>query len=292
MSLLSERGMLVRPSISVWRGEVLDRTASRDTAERHNADRHQVKTTKYLIAKSAIDPIHTAANALRAYVRQETLPWRWDGVGLLPSENFFEFSDGWRQRRMSFDAAVGALVSRWSQHVANGQRALGDLAKEYEYPSRNTVAGKFEVNLEVFPVPDAADFRASVTEYEAEAIRERLAAANDAAIVQVQVHMWTEMHDAVERIVARLSEYQKDADGKVTKGRIHDSLIGNLSELTDRLSRLNITHDADIETMRLELRSKLCAHEADELRTDDELRLSVKDAAADLLDQLKGTLRI
>jgi hypothetical protein len=290
-SLLAERAMLVRPSISVWRGEVLDRNASKDTADRHQADRHQVKTTKYLIAKAAIDPIHTAANALRAFVRQETLPWRWDGVGLLPSENFFEFTDGWRQRRMVFDAAVGALVNRWSQHVANGQRALGNLAREFDYPSKDDVARKFDVNLEVFPVPDASDFRANVSAAEAEEIRSRLATENEAEIVRVQVHMWTEMHDAVERIVTRLSEYQKDATGKVTKGRIHDSLIGNLSELTDRLSRLNITNDPDIEAMRQELQSKLCVSDAATLRNDDTLRVSVKDAASDLLDQLKGVLR-
>jgi hypothetical protein len=290
MSLLTERAMLVRPSISVWRGEVLDRAASKDTAERHKADRHQVKTTKYLIAKAAVDPIHTAANGLRSFVRHETLPWRWDGVGLLPVENFFPFTEGWRIRRMEFEAAVNALTLRWSQHVANGQRALGDLAREFDYPTREQVQARFSVNVEMFPVPDAEDFRAGVAEDEAEAIRLTLVEQNNQDILRMQSFMWQEMTDAVTRIVDRLSEYEKDADGKVIKGRIHDSLIGNLSELTDRLSRLNVTKDPALEAMRQQLSTKLCGYTPDDLKKDDYLREQVKDEAVDLLDQLRSVL--
>lgn len=290
MSLLSDRAMLVRPSISVWRGEVLDRNASKDTAERNNANARKVKLTKSLLPEAAIDPIHTAANTLRAFVRQETLPWRWDGVSLLPVENFFPFTEGWRIRRMQFEAAVNALLSRWALHAAVGQKELGKLGYEFEYPTREQAAAKFSVGIDIFQVPEAGDFRANVAEDEAEAIRAKLAADNDTAINSFQTAMWEQMHDAVSRIVDRLSEYTKDADGKVTKGRIHDSLIGNLSELTDRLGRLNITKSPAIEEMRQKLSLRLCPYTPDELKRDDALRASVKDEAVDLLSQLKAVL--
>jgi hypothetical protein len=286
-TLLSERALLVRPSISMWRGEILDKAASRDTAERHQADRGQVKTTKYLIPKAALDPIGTCANSLRSFVRQETLPWRWDGVSLLPTENYMNFCEGWRRRRLEFDAAVRALTNRWLFHVNMGKRALGNLAKDFEYPTAEQVASLYEARVEMFPVPDGVDFRAQVTASEAEAIRENLQVEAEAELVRVQSYMWEQMQVHVSRIVERLSEYEKDDSGKVTKGRIHDSLIGNLQLLVDRLSRLNIAKDPAIEAMRQELDAKLCGHTAEDLKADDVLRGSVKDAALDILEQFK-----
>jgi hypothetical protein len=285
MTILSERALLVRPSISVWRGEVLDKAASRDTAERHKAERGQVKTTKYLIPKPALDPIGTAANSIRSFVRQETLPWRWDGVSLLPTANFMDFMDGFRRRRMEFDAAVRALKSRWLFHVNMGKRALGDLANDMDYPHYDQLDDLFEVKLDTFQVPDGTDFRADLPQDAADEIRENLQAEAEAELVRVQAYMWEQMENAVSRIVERLGEYQKDEEGKVTRGRIHDSLIGNLTLLVDRLSRLNIARDPGIEAMRQQLERKLCGFSAEDLKTDDALRANVHDAAADLLSQ-------
>jgi hypothetical protein len=288
MTILSERALLVRPSISVWRGEMLDRAASRDTAERHKAERGQVRTTKYLIPKAALDPIGTAANSIRSFVRQETLPWRWDGVSLLPTENFMDFMDGFRQRRLHFDAAVRFLKSRWAIHVHMGMAALGDLASAGDYPEVEQLDGLFSVSLDTFQVPDGTDFRAALPESAADEIREHLRLEAEAELVRVQAYMWEQMELAVARIVDRLSEYQKDEDGKVTRGRINESLIGNLTLLVDRLSRLNIARDPGIEAMRLQLDRKLCGFTAADLKDDDTLRSNVCDAAADILQQFSN----
>lgn len=287
-SLLSERAVLVRPSISVWRGEITDRAASAETANRYRAEDRSVRTTKFLIAKEALDPILTEANAIRAFVRQETLPWRWDGVGLLPTDNYLPFMDGWRQHRAAFDGAVAALLRHWHFHVAVGQRALGDLASEYDYPERDQVAGRFSAAVEILPVPDAQDFRAQVTEAEAERIRESLAMTADAELAQAQSYLWEQMAEAVERIKLRLSEYQVDPAGKVLKGRLHDSLIGNLRLLVDRLARLNISQDPAIDAMRMKLAASLCPVEVDELRSSEPLRASVADEAARLMEMMSG----
>lgn len=286
MSLLTERSLLVRPSISVWSGEVLDRAASRETETLKEASRGQVKLTKRLIAKDAIFPIQQAADRLRRYIKAETLPWRWDGVTLLPTENFMNFTQGWRQEKLLFDGAVASLIRRWGQHVANGQRALGKLASMYEYPTAQAVHLRFDAAVEFFAPPDDGDFRANIGEAEAEHIRETMRTANEAALIEAQAFMWKEMQTCVGRIVTRLNEYQKDDKGKVIKGRINDSLIGNLRDLTSRLHRLNITKDPDIEAMRAQLESDLCIYEPDDLKHDDELRVDVRDKASSILDQL------
>lgn len=287
-SLLSQRAVLVRPTISVWRGEITDRAASAETASRYAAERGSIKTSKFLIPKEAIDPILSEAGSIRSFVRQETLPWRWDGVGLLPTENYFPFMEGWRSHTAAFNGAVGALLRRWSVHVAVGQRALGDLASEHDYPSADEVAGRFNASLEVLPVPDADDFRAQVTEAEAEIIRESLADTAEAELRAAQTYLWEQMQEHVGHIVDRLSAYGRDeATGKIV-GRFHDTLIGNLRSLVHRLRRLNISNDPAIEAMRAQLEASLCRHEPSELREDDGLRASVHDEAARLMEQMQG----
>jgi hypothetical protein len=287
-SLLSTRALLVRPSWSVWRGEITDRAASNATAEQHKADRKQVRTTKFLVSKEVIDPIASEAGAMRSFVRQETLPWRWDGVSLLPTDNYLHFCEGWRDRKAAFDGAVSTLIRGWHLHVLAGQRALGTLANEYDYPSREEVAGRFSATIEVFPVPDAADFRAAVSESEAEAIRQQLSDYADAQLRDAQSYLWQQMQEHVGHIAERLAAYGKDeATGKVV-GKFHDTLIGNLRLLCDRLSRLNVTADPAIEAMRQELKAKLCPYEPDDLRQDDGLRASVKDEAERLIQQMQS----
>jgi hypothetical protein len=287
-SLLSTRALLVRPSLSVWRGEITDRAAANEVAEHFAVEKGAVRTLKLLVPKDAIDPIVSAAGAMRSFVRQETLPWRWDGVSLLPTDNYLHFCDGWRQSKQVFDGAVSSLLQRWHLHVLAGQRSLGRLAQVYEWPSREEVAGRFSATIEVFPVPDAEDFRASVSESEAEAIRQSLSDYADAQLRDAQSYLWQQMQEHVGHIAERLAAYGRDdTTGKIT-GKFHDTLIGNLRLLCDRLSRLNVTADPAIEAMRQQLEAKLCPYEPDELRQDDSLRASVKDEAERLMEQMQS----
>lgn len=285
-SLLSQRALLVRPSFSVWRGEITDRGASRETAERHGAVARQVKTTKFLIDQHVLDPIDSAVSYLRNHVvRRNTLPWRWDKVSLLPSDNYFAFMEEWREGKRMLEHEVGMLCKRWMQHVATGQRSLGTLAKEYEYPTAEEVRGKFGAYLEMFQVPDADDFRASINEAEAEEIRLQLQEANDAQFAEAQTYLWEQMQECVAHIVDRLSAYGRDDRGKVV-GKFRDTLIGNLRDLVERLDRLNIARNPEIERMRRELLASLCPHDPDELRADETLRSSVRDEAKRIMDEM------
>lgn len=284
-SLIADRAMLIHVNISVWRGELTDRGASAAVAESHKANPHQLRTIKSLIPKEALQPILTAADALRAYARRETLPWQWSGVGLLPSEAFMDFVRGWNDHKVIFADAVKALQCWWAWHVAAGRAALGALAHDYDYPTRDEVVSRFAASFRVYPVPDGDDFRCSVGEAEAEAIRADLRAENEAALIRCQEYLWQQMAEHVSHMQERLSAYGRGEDGKVT-GRFHDTLVGNLRALCSRLGKLNLTGDEGIASMRRELLDKLCAHEPEALRFDETLRISVKDAASELLDRM------
>lgn len=286
-NLLSERALLIKPSWSIWRGEITDRTASFETAARYKARDKAIRTTKFLIPKEAIDPISAVSTAMRAFVRAESLPWLWDGVSLLPTDNYFPFMEGWREHSSNMNRELRGLQASWPRWIATGQRDLGDLAREYDYPTINDLPRLFRCSLDVFPVPSTSDFRAEVTDAEAEAIREQLQSRLDQQLLDAQSFLWQQMSDCVGHIVERLGAYGRNADGKIT-GRFHDTLIGNLRDLTERLARLNVTRDPAIEAMRLRLAATLCPYEPEELRKNDQLRASVHDEAKRIAVEMAG----
>ena len=68
--------------------------------------------------------------------------------------------------------------------------------------------------------------------------------------------------------------------------RLHESLIGNLTELTAMLTRLNFTDDPNLEAMRVEIESTLCRHDIGALRNSESARIEQTDAAKAILDRM------
>lgn len=285
MSLLAERAVLVRPEIRLRTFEILDRRAGEAAAGAFGADSSRLRATKRLVPKESIFPIEQAGGALRRWVKQETLPWRWDGVSLCPNTAYLPLMAGWRERRTLFEREVAAFVSQWDELAAEGRRALGTLAQDFDYPDAAEAARSFSASIDTFPVPDAADFRAALPESEAEAIRQSLRDYADAQLEEAERFLWSEMAEHVGHIQERLAAYGRDGDGKVV-GRFTDSLIGNMRALCERLARLNVTGNSDIEAMRRRIIAGLCVHDPSELRSDEALRASVKDEATRIAEAM------
>jgi len=77
----------------------------------------------------------------------------------------------------------------------------------------------------------------------------------------------------------------QEVNGKVTKSRIHDSLIEGGLELCDILKALNIVNDPDLEAARAKLESVLRSVDVEDLRKHDDARTEVRTQVADILDK-------
>jgi len=280
MGAIQEAGVLVRVSIGKWTANKKDKEITAEVAETHGADEDMGRYNKRLVSKDAVDKVSKAATAVSLFVYQNTLPWTDDGYRLLPSANFFDFTAKLRECVNRFDAAVIDFLAEYDTAKVEAKRRLNGLFREDDYPGADELREKFYIRENFTPIPESNDFRVNLAEGEMEALRVALGSRTEQAVQAAQGDMWRRLHEVVERFVDTLPRFDPAATGK-ERGIFRDSLVGNAVELVDLLERLNFTGDVNLEDLRIQVRDKLTAYSAEELRTQAAARDTVtKDAKA------------
>lgn len=287
--LITEKAMLTRLKISRWGASKHDKAISNEVAVKHQADASMGRYTKRLIEKEPLEEIRQIATKARHHHYENTLPWLDDGARILPAANYFDYMAQQNALKAEFEQAVSAFAREYPKYVANAKKSLNGLFDPADYPAASEITGKFSMSTDVDPMPDAEDFRVSLSEDEnariREAIQGRLDQAVDGAMEDIRQRMLT----AVGKMVDRLRGYEVDAEGKV-HGAFRDSLVGNVQALVKLLPKLNITGNNQLEDMRIRLDAELCQVDAETLRGDELLRDDVATKAEAILAELRDVM--
>jgi hypothetical protein len=276
---LSERALIVRLTISQWSARKYDKRASQQVADANGTTTDAGRFNKMLLpANDSLKQVTAAANALRKHVYDNTLPWAHDGQFIIPSKNYLEFINQYRQLKAEFDARVTAFMQDYSRVKVDAQRSLGTLYDAADYPDENDLWGKFGVDLEVMPVP-TRDFRVSLADDELTRIHNDVVSRVESAQAAAMKAAWQRLYDRVEHMASTLT---KD------NPRIYDSMVDHIRELCKSLSALNLTDDAALEDMRLEVERKLSAVSVPLLREDETVRKATADTAEDIMERMRG----
>ena len=182
----------------------------------------------------------------------QTLPWH-KGVRILPSANYFAAMAKHNTLRIEFDTARSEFLDNLDEAIADARRRLNGMFRELDYPTRERMAKRLGVELEIYPLPQAADFRVDLGDAEEQRIRQAIEANANQAIERAMGDLWQRVHDVVSGMLDKLSRYQSDpATGKVV-ATFRDSAVNNLRDMVDLLGRLNVTDDPNLEAMRRRL---------------------------------------
>lgn len=270
MTSLTQSAMLAKMQVRQWSGRKFDKDVSEEIADIHNAT-DAGRFNKLLMPRAATAPMLAAGLALRKHHATNTLPWAIDGVGLLPAKNFFPYMAEHRRLAILFDLERDRFIGGYEAAQDAARKQLGDMYNKADYPSADDLEGRIAVDVRVWPMPDASDFRVVLGDAEEARIRTEIEkSVNDAVAVAVR-SLWQRVHDAVAAMHERLTVFRRDNAGKV-HSPFRDSLVGNLRELVELLPRLNLTDDPALESMRRRLADRLCSAEPEDLRKDDALR--------------------
>lgn len=277
--VLSEKAMLVKLSISKWSARKLDKKVTREVADKYGTDQDRGRYNKVLLAKTALEKITQAESKGRTFHYAQTLPWKDDGWRILPSANYFNYTEEMRRLRAEFDDAVREFLDSYPSLVEEARWQLNGLFNPEDYPSIFKMANKFCFEVEVNPMPTAADFRVDLQADEVARIQKEIEArANKGAQVAMQ-DLWNRLHGAVSSMAERLSDPDKI---------FRDSLVTNLVDLVDLLPRLNLTGDANLAKMAEDARVKLTAYDPQTLRDHKQARAHTAQAANDILAAMAG----
>lgn len=286
------RAMLVSLTVSAWSARRFDRQVTDEVNREHAASRDAGRYNKHLFADAA--PTHkaacAAAGAVRGVFYTQTLPWSDEGWRLLPSANYFAFTEAMRRARSELADAVQVFVDDYPALCEQARVTLNGLWRAEDYPPVGAVAQKFGAHMAYSPVPSGSDFRLTLPDEEREAIErsvtERVREATDAAMRDA----WGRLHRAVSRMYARLTarvaaEAEAGADEKRLPP-IHESLVENLRETADILGRLNVTEDPALEAMRQRVLTELATVNGRALRKDSATREDAAKRAGAILDAM------
>lgn len=279
---LGERAILVKLHIGVWSATKSDKEISDAVNEDYDASEDASRVSKRLISRDALRGVNKLANIARTTHRVMTLPWTYDGTGILANRGHDNYVDTMHGIRKGFQSEVKDFLLHYPEHVkASRASRMGSMFKDEDYPTVEELKGKFAWDIEFNKVPEAGDFRVKMDSDTVKTIAADIQARTDKRVQEAMNVVFERVSNMARTMATSLRNYDPGHAGKAVQGKFRDSLVGNIVGLADSLPFFNITGDERIEKLAEELMAELAEFSPEELRADAKVRaVTIKRAEA------------
>lgn len=277
---VARAAVLVDLAIQVYSGRKQDkRTQAEVTQAKGAASKRAASVYKSLFADcKELEDI----NKFQARVRQEhyrlTQPWNDYGARLLPTTLLMEYKANMNRLQAEFDMLVERFLVKYDTLVAAAAFQLGTLFDRTEYPTRNQVKRKFNMEVTFAPLPTSGDFRLDIeSDIQQDLIDKYEQRARDQVAAAVQ-DSWSRLYDALKRLSDRLVI---EDDGR--KRIFHDTMVSSALDLCELLRHMNITNDPSLVKATRQLEDVISGVTPKELREEDGTRIETKKRVDEIL---------
>ncbi len=275
--LLNEKAMLVYLNISIWTARKYDKKISQEIERQYNAD-EAGRYNKILIAKEHLANIKKIISAARSFHYENTLPWSNNGGRLLPTANYFNYVKSIQCFTDDFEREVADFLRVYPILKNEARHRLNGMFDEEDYPDANMLETKFDIRNMILPVPEADDFRVSLTEDEVDSIKESLEEQVKESTEAAMNDLWKRLF----KVVSHMSERLSDPDNK-----FKNTLVENIENLCELLPKLNITDDPVLVVAVNEIKAKLTINDSQTLRDNNNIRNKTAHEAQKILNKMR-----
>lgn len=255
-----------------------------------NSNAHATKEAgnyvKKLYAKNAFKEVNACKSAIRDLWIQNTSAWGDNGERIMPSSLYASFTADYRRLRADWETEVDRFIVRREELIEEARMRLGDMFDESIYPTVGEMEEKFDIIVDIKPVPDGDDFRIESTDFDSAEIRDQINTRVKERTGEITNDLFKRIHTVVNNMNSRLTEVMND-DGTGRKKSFRDTLVGNIKDLTDVLPDLNLNKDPEIYRLAKEMQDKLVVEPA-ELRNNYETLSSTQKSAEQILDSMSA----
>lgn len=280
--MITHKAMLAAVHISVWTATKHDRKVSREVADQNGARERAGRYNKQLLmGASKLEDLRSLSGQIRQHFYKVTLPWSDEGLRLLPSHFLFELKARMREFERDFNDGVESFLTVYPEYIREARSELGGLFREEDYPSVEKLRDKFSVKLDVLPFPAGEDFRVEMSAEEQARMAREIDANAKEKLAKGTEELWKRLRQVVGHMVERLNE---------PESRFHTTLVTNMEELVSVLPALNVNQDPDLDRFASQIRDRLCAHSAKELKKDDQLRSNTASQASEIAAEIDSVL--
>ena len=224
VSKLADKAMLVRLTIRRAALTKRDKALTAKVQQAEGDTSLQVLTKLFKDKDGPIAKIMKATNDVYLYHRANTLPYVDAGPRILPSANYFDYTNEMKHRIAVVDTLLAQHMPNYDQYVLddvalrnNGQ--VNGRAHPSEYPTAEQFKQSMQLDFRFMPMPDARHFLFDLSEEDLAAVEQAEAEALEAA-----------NSDTVERMLKPLAALIKKLDdyrGEAGQ-RWHNSVIENV----------------------------------------------------------------
>lgn len=277
ITTLAEKAMLVRLTRSMYQPYAYDEQASVEIDALHGTTRAGRFNKRLFKGDTQLKACNQAFTEVYEYHMRHTVPWLDDGMRMLPSAGYLEYTADMRQLIAEADRRADALETQWAQLVAEDIRRLGSLGNAADYPL--SVREKYKISLKFLPVPTTEDFRVAISPED----RASLDRAIEEAKAGVSKHLLSEMLGPVKAFVEKLAVPIGE-----TGSVFRDSLVDNVMDLVWRLPKLNLTGDPLVSALITEIETVVSGYalQPDVLREDPVSRATAQAQMADVMAKM------
>jgi hypothetical protein len=267
-TLLASNYLLATLNVRIWSGKKTDKNATQELLADKGAIANAASVVKSLLAGNDAKLKETSAafTRIRSYFYENSSPWTTSTVGamkgdrLVSTASSITFLGEFARLKKDADLILTEFLSEYDAAVANAQLSLGSLYDASQYPTKLQVAGLFSANMDLRPVPEAADFDrltnvpADLATGLKELYERNTQTQMDNALSDVQSRLLSEL----ERMDSQLS---KVAAGEKT--RLFKSMTGNLKHLVGMARSLNFVGNTEIDEIANTIETHLLQYEVD-----------------------------
>jgi len=276
---IASSAVLIDLNISIWTARKLDKNVSKEIDINKNTTIKAGNYNKHILAGSdQLDAITKLANEIRDWHGRQTLPWSDTGTRLLPMTNFFEYKQQLGVYEAEFKSRINTFIQQYPNIIQSMVYKLGNLFDRSEYPDADKIESKFNLRYTIMPVPETKDFRVDIADDIREEMQKEYQKAYEGRVETAMSDAWSRLHNTLEHMVDRLS----GDDKKIFR----NSLVDNALELTNLLTRLNITKDPKLEQARQALEQSLVGVTADDLRESQGARQEILSRVNEIMESI------
>jgi len=279
---IATSAMLVVISISTWTGRKLDKRASTDVTRSNGADSGIANVHKKLLGNcdelTAVQKF--GANARNIHYSM-TMPWSDVGLRLLPTAMYPKYHQAMTELQNEYFRLVKVFLDSYEWEISQAQARLGALFRADDYPTAESIAAKFDFELNYIPLPESGDFRIDVGVEALDQVKSDYEEFYSTQVKRAMDDVWRRVYDSLTKMSERL-----DYGGHEDKKIFRDSLVDNVLDMVDLLDVCNVTGDSQMSAMRLNLEDALRGVTPDALREDAFLRAETKRAVDSAIKSL------
>ena len=271
---LSTTSVLLQLTISKWAAEVTDLKALKAVARAFSSDTNDDKYKKALFIGDPLKNIDRCAGRLRNHFYRWTLNWNEAGQGrLIPSRDFREFAGEHKKLATKFYNEVETFLDNYGDHCQTAKEHKGDMFLQSDYPPKEVVRQKFDIQLITLPFPTTADFRVDAPEQVIADLKAQIDLSITSVIGTVDAEIRTRLNVRLNMLLKTL---------KIGK-RFNKSLLSELDFLCSMAENIKDTVTKDTLQRIQIIRKGILVYDSEQIRNSQALQDSLINICGKLL---------